>query len=211
MTRNDTQLDSNAAGHSNDTGQNTTHDRIRPDGGREDSETAHGSNAGGTTAESPDVGDRYTAQTGGTYIESTIIMTTVRVVAPFVMTFGLFVTLHGADSPGGGFQGGVVLASVLVMIAFAYGTAPTRDWIKPAAIGGLIGGGVLLFAVIGLGTLALGGNFLEYVLYGGKTASKYGIELVELGIGATVVGVVTSIFFVLSRGFEAAVDEGGDA
>ena len=152
--------------------------------------------------------DDYVERTRGTYIESTIIMTTVRVVAPFVMTFGLFVTLHGADSPGGGFQGGVVLASVLVMIAFAYGTAPTRDWINRDALGGLIGGGVLLFAAIGLGTLALGGNFLQYVLYGGQTASKYGIELVELGIGATVVGIVTSIFFVLSRGFEFAVEEG---
>jgi multicomponent Na+:H+ antiporter subunit B len=155
-----------------------------------------------------EAGDSYVELTGGTYIESTIIMTTVRIVAPFVMTFGLFITLHGADSPGGGFQGGVVLASVLVMIAIAYGTAPTRDWINAPAIGGLIGGGVLLFALIGLGTLTLGGNFLEYTLYGGTTASKYGIELVELGIGATVVGVVTSIFFVLSRGFE--VESGGE-
>jgi multicomponent Na+:H+ antiporter subunit B len=138
-------------------------------------------------------------------------MTTVRLVAPFVMTFGLFVTLHGADSPGGGFQGGVVLASVLIMIAFAYGTAPTRDWINASAIAGLIGGGVVLFAVIGIGALVFGGNFLEYLAYGGATTSKYAIELVELGIGATVVGIVTSIFFLLSRGFDVTVEEGGES
>lgn len=187
--------------------------RLRTDGGT-DSDASGGDHDAGDDVPDADAsvreaGDSYVDLTGGTYIESTIIMTTVRVVAPFVMTFGLFVTLHGADSPGGGFQGGVVLASVLVMIAIAYGTAPTRDWISAPSIGGLIGGGVLVFALVGLGTLALGGEFLEYVLYGGTTASKYGIELVELGIGATVVGVVTSIFFVLSRGFE--LEDGGEA
>ncbi|MFW5896225.1 MAG: MnhB domain-containing protein [archaeon] len=167
-----------------------------------------------SSGEQSTAGDTYVEQTGGTYIESTIIMTTVRVVAPFVMTFGLFVTLHGADSPGGGFQGGVVLAAVLVMIAFAYGTVPTREWIDPNAIAGMIGGGVLLFALIGLGSLALEASFLEYLAYGDTTASKYGIELVELGIGATVVGVVTSIFFVLSRGFQPVdgeAEQGGEA
>lgn len=137
-----------------------------------------------------------------TYVESTIIMTTVRVVAPFVMTFGLFISLHGADSPGGGFQGGIILASMLIMVAFSFGVAPTRDWIDPRVIAGLIAGGGLLFAAIGVGTLALGGSFLEYWVYGGKYASKYAIELVELGIAATVVGIITSIFFLLERGWE---------
>jgi multicomponent Na+:H+ antiporter subunit B len=143
-----------------------------------------------------------------TYVESTIIMTTVRVIAPFVLTFGLFISLHGADSPGGGFQGGVVIASVLVMIAFAFGTAPTRDWLRSNLVVGLTAGGVAVFVAIGLGTVVLGGQFLEYWLYGGQTASKYAIELVELGIAATVVGVVTTIFFLLEQGPEA---ERGDS
>lgn len=190
---------------------------LRCDGGRDDESVDAGFDSDAESASEPESDSVSSAaanrsrELDDTYIESTIIMATVRVVAPFVMTFGLFVTLHGADSPGGGFQGGVVLASVLIMIAFAYGTAPTRDWIDPNAIGALIGGGVLLFAAIGLGALALGGNFLEYLAYGGSTTSKYAIELVELGIGMTVVGIVTSIFFILSRGFDVAVEEGGDS
>ena len=42
----------------------------------------------------------------GVYTESTVIMTTVRLVAPFVFTYGLFIMFHGADTAGGGFQGG---------------------------------------------------------------------------------------------------------
>lgn len=146
-----------------------------------------------------------------TYVESTIIMTTVRVIAPFVMTFGLFVTLHGADSPGGGFQGGVILASVVVMLAFAFGAGPTREWVSSRLVRGLVASGVAAFVLTGLGSLALGEAFLQYTAYGPvKIASKYGIEFVELGIGATVVGVVTSVFFLLERGWLVPSEEGGE-
>ncbi len=147
------------------------------------------------------------------YVESTIIMTTVRVVAPFVLTFGLFVMFHGADSPGGGFQGGVLAGSVIMMLAFAFGIESTREWLSGRTVAAMAGGGVLVFAGVGLGTLALGGTFLEYHVYeevlGIYHASKYGIELVELAIGGVVAGVVVGLFFAIAAGFEAAV-EGGD-
>lgn len=144
------------------------------------------------------------------YVESPIIMTTVRVVAPFVLTFGLFIMLHGADSPGGGFQGGVIAATVVMMTAFAFGIDATRGWLDARAIVGLMSVGVLTFAGIGLGSILLGGAFLEYQTYPIAHASKYGIELVELAIGAIVAGVVVGLFFVLSAGFGHAIDEGGE-
>ena len=145
-----------------------------------------------------------------TYVESTIIMTTVRIVAPFVLTLGLFIMFHGADSSGGGFQGGVVAGTVILMIAFAFGIEPVRDWLDPTALLGLISTGVLVFVGIGLGSVALGGAFLEYHVYGElgiPHASGYGIELVELGIGAIVAGVIIGLFFVVATGFETSQDE----
>jgi multicomponent Na+:H+ antiporter subunit B len=139
----------------------------------------------------------------GLYVESTIIMTTVRVVAPFVLTFALFIMFHGADTPGGGFQGGVIAGSVVMMLAFAYGIESTRQWVDVRAVAALASGGVLVFAGIGLGSIALGGNFLqynEYLPYYSK-ASKYGIELVELGIGGIVASVAIGLFFLLAAGF----------
>ena len=139
----------------------------------------------------------------GLYVESTIIMTTVRLVAPFVLTFALFIMFHGADSPGGGFQGGVVAGSVVMMLAFAFGIESTRQWVDVRIVAALASGGVLLFAAIGLGAMALGGQFLEYTRYEPLLdhASKYGIELVELGIGGIVAGVAIGLFFLLSAGF----------
>lgn len=144
------------------------------------------------------------------YVESAIIMTTVRVVAPFVLTYGLFIMLHGADSPGGGFQGGVIAAAVVMMIAFAFGIEATADWVDSRAIVAIAAGGVLTFAGVGLGSLLAGGSFLQYTAYGFDHASKYGIELVELAIGAIVAGVIVGMFFVIMTGFSHAIDEGGE-
>jgi multicomponent Na+:H+ antiporter subunit B len=134
------------------------------------------------------------------YVESPIIMATVRVVAPFVFTFGLFIMFHGADSSGGGFQGGVIVGTVILMLGIAFGIEPTREWADPATIVGLVGLGTAGFVSIGVATVALGGAFLDYPAFGIHHASKYGIELVELFIGVIVAGIITGLFFAIAAG-----------
>ncbi|UPM43886.1 MnhB domain-containing protein [Halocatena salina] len=147
------------------------------------------------------------AETPTPYVESPIIMTTVRIITPFVFTFGLFVMFHGADSSGGGFQGGVIVGTVVLMLGMAFGIETTRSWVGPKLPVGLVGSGVLAFILIGIGPVLLGGTFLEYHTYGIYHATKYGIELVELGIGLIVSGIVTGLFFVISSGMG---DNGGE-
>ena len=144
----------------------------------------------------------------GLYVESTIIMTTVRAVAPFVLTFALFIMFHGADTPGGGFQGGVIAGSVVMMLAFAFGIEAARQWVDVRVVSALASGGVLVFAGVGLGAMALGGQFLQYNVYEPYyyEASKYGIELVELGIGGIVASVAIGLFFLLAAGFGHVTD-----
>jgi multicomponent Na+:H+ antiporter subunit B len=146
--------------------------------------------------------DRDTRRRRRPYTESSVIMTTVRILAPFVFTFGLFVMFHGASSAGGGFQGGTIVAAMVLMLAFAYGIEPTRQWFVNTAVVALVAGGVLAFAFIGLGPMLLGGGFLEYKLYPVYHATKYGIEGVELAIGAIVAGVISGLFFAIAHGFE---------
>jgi multicomponent Na+:H+ antiporter subunit B len=141
------------------------------------------------------------------YVESPIIMMTVRIIIPFVFTFGLFVMFHGADSSGGGFQGGVIVGTVVLMLGIAFGIETTRDWVGPELPIGLIGLGVLAFLLAGVGSVALGGGFLDYSVYGIPKSFKYGIEFVELAIGLIVAGVVTGLFFVIAAGDR---DAGGE-
>jgi len=161
-----------------------------------------------SVAEESAGGDELVAEEPpGPYVESPIIMATVRIITPFVFTLGLFVMFHGADSSGGGFQGGVIVGTVVLMLGIAFGIEVTREWIGPRLPVGLVAVGVLVFLTIGVGSVLLGGDFLEYEEYGIHHASKYGIELVELAIGLIVAGIVTGLFFVIAGGM---ADSEGD-
>ena len=62
-----------------------------------------------------------------TYTESQVIMTSVKIIAPFILTYGMFMSLHGADTPGGSFQGGAIIGVTVLMLAFAFGPNPARS------------------------------------------------------------------------------------
>ncbi|NIB98999.1 MnhB domain-containing protein [Halobacterium sp. R2-5] len=143
----------------------------------------------------------------GSYVESPIIMATVRVVAPFVFTYGLYLMFHGADSSGGGFQGGVVVATVMLMLGIAFGIDPLREWVRPATLVVIVSLGVGAFLAIGFATMLppFDGAFLEYLAFGFHHDSKYGIEAVELFIGVIVASTITGLFFAIDAG-----KEGGD-
>ncbi|EMA62680.1 MnhB domain-containing protein [Halorubrum lipolyticum] len=150
---------------------------------------------------------------GTPYTESQVIMPTVKIVAPIAFTFGLFITFHGSGSPGGGFQGGAIMAAVVFMIAFAFGIESTRDWLANTVVVALAVGGALVFAGIGLVPVALGGAFLQYDLLPIPILDpvKYGMEGVEiLGIAPIVAGVLMGLFFLLARGFNSVGGGLGD-
>ena len=141
-----------------------------------------------------------------TYVESQVILTTVKLVAPFVLTYGLFLALHGADTPGGSFQGGAIIGVTILMLAFAFGIEPTRQWVRNGVLVALVGGGVAIFIGVGLATMALGGAFLEYRLFeevlGIPDGTKWGMEAIEVGgIALIVAGVFIGVFFATASGF----------
>ena len=139
-----------------------------------------------------------------TYTESQVIMTAVKIIAPFTLTYGLFMTFHGGGAPGGGFQGGTIVGVTVLMLAFAFGIEPTRQWLRNSFLVGLVTGGVVIFGAIGLAMIALGGNFLEFYqlkeVFGIKP--KWGLEAIEIaGISLIVSGVIISLFFSMAAGF----------
>ncbi len=155
------------------------------------------------------MGGRYGGEHGDTYTESQVILTAVKIIAPFTLTYGMFMTLHGADTPGGSFQGGAIIGVTVLMLAFAFGIEPTRQWLKNSVIVSMVGGGVAIFIGVGLATIALGGSFLEYRLFftvlGIPDGTKWGMEAIEVGgIALIVAGVVITLFFATAAGFTPA-------
>ena len=126
--------------------------------------------------------------------ESVIVRTTCRLLAPFIQVFGLYVIVHGHSSPGGGFQGGVILASSFVLLAIGFGPGEVQRRIPRPALLACTCAGVLLYAGIGVACVVLGANFLDYAALPLPDARSLGMLGIEIGVGITVAAAMVSIF-----------------
>ncbi len=54
-------------------------------------------------------------------IKNIIVKCGADFLLPICLIFGIYVILHGAFSPGGGFQGGVLVAAAVMLIYLGYG------------------------------------------------------------------------------------------
>jgi len=52
---------------------------------------------------------------------SQLVKDVARLFAGFILTFGMYVMLHGHTRPGGGFAGGVIVAGGFVLLILSYG------------------------------------------------------------------------------------------
>lgn len=78
-----------------------------------------------------------------------LIKNTCRFILPFLILYGFYIILNGDISPGGGFQGGVVLATCYLALFFIKDeeTIPFREIIKLEKI--------LFLTLIGVGMVHL--------------------------------------------------------
>ncbi len=127
---------------------------------------------------------------------SIIIRTVSRILIPFVQLFGLYVIMHGHSSPGGGFQGGVILGASYILYGIAYGgvdEVKARFNLKRLTIFTSLG--VVIYAGIGLVCLLLGKNFLNYGVLPIVEPRGMGMFGIELGVGLTVMSVMVSLYY----------------
>ncbi len=143
-----------------------------------------------------------------------IIETVSRLMIPFIQLFALYVIIHGAGGPGGGFQGGVIFASSFVLFTIAFGITAARKKVSERVNTALSALGVYIFAGVGLLCIIFSLGVAQYLNYGYlplpvhfEERRALGIDFVEIGIGITVMAIVTSIFFDLAWKEE---DEGGE-
>jgi len=142
-----------------------------------------------------------------------IIKTLARVLVPFIMLYALYVIMHGHHSPGGGFQGGVILGASLVLLVITHGLKDTQKRISEKSVAIFSSLGVLIYAGIGVLCLILLGNFLDYsklaVLLNVPLAQarSLGILGVEIGVGLAVMAVMFSIFCNIATGGKQAEED----
>jgi multicomponent Na+:H+ antiporter subunit B len=129
-------------------------------------------------------------------MSSAVRLVGVVLIGPAVV-FGSSIIAHGHLSPGGGFQGGVMLASV-ALLAYLVGEYRTLERSAPWAVTELSeGAGAAAYAAVGVLGLLGGAAFLENVLplgQAGSLASGGTILAGNVAVGLAVSGAMVVLF-----------------
>lgn len=136
-------------------------------------------------------------------INDVILKTVVRGVVFIVFTLGLYLFFAGHNAPGGGFIGGLVLGSGIVLLYLTYDIETVHkgmpfDFKKVAALG------VLLATGTAVGSLFFDAPFLtqtdgyyDLPFLGEKHLST--VTIFEAGVALTVVGTLVTIILNISE------------
>ncbi len=154
---------------------------------------------------------------------SKIVKTIASAAFPFAMIYGLYIIAHGHLTPGGGFQGGAVVASALAMILVAFGSIWTMGKIKEKQLSlfeslGAISFILLAFLGLGFGTVffknfLVGNNFLfGMVPEAGSTLANFNtggvLPLMNFAVGLKVIAGLFAIVLVMAYAIRT---KGGEA
>ncbi|MER2260799.1 MAG: Na(+)/H(+) antiporter subunit B [Psychrobacillus sp.] len=136
-------------------------------------------------------------------INDVILRNVAKIGVFIILTFGVYLFLSGHNTPGGGFIGGLVLASAFVLLYLSNGMEKVQkslplDFKLVAAVG------VLLATGTGLGSLLFGVPFMSQTFayfdlpIFGKTELTT-VTIFEAGVALTVVGVLVTIILSISE------------
>lgn len=97
-----------------------------------------------------------------------IVKTVTRISVWMILLYGIYIIFHGHISPGGGFAGGVIISLGLLNVLLAYGRNFTSSWLNIKFMHKLESSSILMFLVIGIIGIFLGGAFLANFISKGE-------------------------------------------
>ena len=133
---------------------------------------------------------------------SVVLTETVNGLTPILMLFAIFLTLRGHNAPGGGFAGGLVMGSAVVLRYLAAGPRGVRSLrIDPIV---LIGTGLFVAITVGLTSLVADGSFQESAIWKFHAPILGEVKIVssslfDIGVHILVVGVVMAVIVALAE------------
>lgn len=136
-----------------------------------------------------------------------IVKNITRIVIPFAQVYGIYVILNGHISPGGGFAGGAIIGTSLILYTLVFGREKGKKKFSHRVSEIAESGGIMFFILIGLIGLITAGRFLTNVEAGfplgeiGSIISGGMIPLLMIAIGIKVASTMITLFNLL-------IDEG---
>jgi multicomponent Na+:H+ antiporter subunit B len=118
-----------------------------------------------------------------------------------MLVFGFYVIKNGHTTPGGGFQGGAIVATFLSFLLVAYGGKKLMSWVREGIYGAMEFIGLLAFFIFGC--LGFPNSFFYNSLaipHGGKALSEWlpycgTISLMNIAVGIEVVGALSLVVY----------------
>ena len=87
---------------------------------------------------------------------------------PLACVFGCYVVLHGNTSPGGGFQGGVLVASAILLVFLGHGGTRVKDSFSSTLLHSSETIAEIMYVVIALLGIFTGLNFCVNFVFAGQ-------------------------------------------
>ena len=144
---------------------------------------------------------------------SKIVRTITNIMFPLTMLFGLYVIAHGHLTPGGGFQGGAVVASACIMVLVAYSSQWIENKIQEKRLSIFESIGALGFIGVAFLGLFIGGVFFNNFLTGsdilfgtipqaGYTGADFNtggvLPLMNFAVGVKVIAGLFAVVFIMA-------------
>ncbi len=127
---------------------------------------------------------------------SPVVDQVVRLMTPFIALFALFMIVEGHVLPGGGFQGGVVLGALMILLSLILGPERLRGHLPIGAVTWVRAAAPLVFLLCALAGLGLAGWW--FALPGPGWLREFVLVALELAIGFGAAAALTGFFLSLA-------------
>ena len=141
---------------------------------------------------------------------SKIVRTVANQLIVFILIFGLYVIVHGHLTPGGGFQGGAVIVSGVVMLLVAFSSKELKKSLRERLLSIMESTGALVFAIlgfIGIGTVFFYNILVSSPIFGripttgpnpGDIWTGGVIPLMNLAVGLKVIAGLSAVVLAMA-------------
>lgn len=132
-----------------------------------------------------------------------ILGSTFRIIVPAVFMFGIYVTVNGHLSPGGGFSGGAVISAGLLLYLNAYSIERTERFMSSRAYRTLSCGALCAYVAVKSWTFYAGANGLESFENAGvpgNIISAGFIPALNVCVAVLVAMTVYSVYIMIRKG-----------
>lgn len=137
------------------------------------------------------------------YDNDPIVRTVCKLVIPIILLFGVYVVLNGHLSPGGGFSGGAIMASALIIYAIVWGEKKASKMLPKKAISLVVLCALGFYAVSKTYSFFTGANHLPSIISPGIPGRIFSAGLIlplNVAVGLVVCCTMYSFYMYFRRG-----------